>query len=180
MNTTSEKFEEWYGNNNLLYSNDVKNMAFKAWESSAQALLSQGEPVYQIAGDKEYWYDCNKQSYDDALAKKYKRRMLFTSPDIQGEPVAWRIKNNDDIWIYYESEQGAKYQIENNSTKLQALFAASPSTEALKKDNAELIEYAKKLRKSLEYVRSLSCINRDAELSARSALNMQQPNAMQE
>ena len=45
MNTAVDKFEEWYGNNDLIYSNDVKSMAFKAWKTSLQALLSQGEPV---------------------------------------------------------------------------------------------------------------------------------------
>ena len=43
--TIYEQFEDWYGNNDLAYSNDVKNMAFKAWKAATKNFLSQGEPV---------------------------------------------------------------------------------------------------------------------------------------
>ena len=153
MNTTiDEQFKDWYGNNDLVYSNDVKNMAFKAWKAGAQAILSQGEPVkpygYVYVSDGNFLF---KQELSENERFVYSSLPVYKYPPsteaLQGEPVSKEILYTEPVYkISLDYGHGIKTKAYYTDGRLQ------PSTEALQKEKVELIEYARHLRYELELI----------------------------
>ena len=204
----------------------------------AQALLSQGEPVYQVDNDG-LWEDLSKieyESHDDGCTLRILYRAtpstlqgeptisnietvvpvghvinegaghygahikdglthgtkLFTAPPStsQGEPDLWVVLSNGDyiddenFYPFYDEQSAiTKKQIledEREVCTITAYYKSPPSTEALQKDKAELIEYAENIRGALDAIMLFGTDIDKAKEFTKMALDIPQPKCMEE
>ena len=127
-----EASDEFLGNANIHYA-DLDGMV-----SSAQALLSQGNNESHKGLVKRL---LSQLEIDIELDKAVALCNDFHSELSQGEPVAWLVEGIN-AYIDYSRAVGTA---QANMRNIMPLYTVQPSTEALQKDKAELIEFYKKL-----------------------------------
>ena len=96
--------------------------------------------------------------------------LLQAQDPLQGEPIGYFFKHLG-VWSQITSE----FTAEENTP----LYLAPPSTEALQKDKAELIEYARILRKGHKSVVLLAAKISQAEEISNKALDIPLPKCME-
>ena len=96
----------------------------------------------------------------------------------QGEPVAWRFIgiNEHEGMFMLKDRMPKKY--DKTWWKVENLYLAPPSTEALQKDKAELIAYAKMLVERLCLIDKGLESNFASQMEAATALSIPQPKCL--
>ena len=94
----------------------------------------------------------------------------------QGDPVAFRYKHKDDLQWQYTNKIEV-ISVEN--IIVENLYTFPPSTEALKKDKAEMIAYARKLYSKFDFIKGYAKDLEEAENEAKQALAIPKPKCME-
>ena len=122
----------------------LAEIAFEAGYESAQAILSQGEPVAYLCYLGTNMSDPSENSLYIGNEFTPNAFPVYRAPPsteaLQGEPIGYFFKHLG-VWSQITSE----FTAEENTP----LYLSPPSTEALQKDKAELIEYAKYIKNAL-------------------------------
>ena len=156
--------------------------------------------IPMLSAFDKFWHDClDKQPTDIytsqidngtynaskiAMLPIFKAGYESAQAPLQGEPVYFYRNKEGDVYSEWFETDNKFYEFVQDLShggyyQWRKVFTAPPSTEALQKDKAELIEYARILRKGHKSVVLLAAKISQAEEISNKALDIPLPKCME-